>query len=496
MKATTVRTHSSPSSITIHLHHYQPYAFNIGHRLSHSLTITQLFGISTTITGALAVSGNSSVTPSITHPVKVSTTSPHDFDECTSTPCTEGTPSRSELAKQINAAAHGLDQFYVSIGDTTACHNSTFSSERRLFFNSCYPHEDGILSARGRHVRSPITKNMEDTCVLATFLDFDCTVEGNIVAELESDDSDDDHSWDESGSFCLFDHHVTDLIQAEEIEFSSLKWTCGPNIDLDWNNPLNITVYYPSHSDTTDDSGENDQLISARSVDAVRDHVRVFPADGTNCNNALDRDSDRQVYNDCHPFAKPFFSIRAQITHGKGKSKLDGSQPCSVLVFSDEKCHKNGAEVIHLDNTLELGVCHEVSLHHKGDNTAIAGHSWKWVCGQDIDNCINPGYDSETESNTGKAIKSTVKTVTATSTASLACSLTTEAAHSTSVIASVVTMKPVTHTITSVFTKTQLRVHTKLLTSIATDVSTMRHTVTKPFSTTYKVCDAVATSRS
>ncbi|CAD0087202.1 unnamed protein product [Aureobasidium vineae] len=413
---------------------------------------TTLFGISTAITGALATTGYPSVTSSVVYSAN-----------CTGTPEIEVPDDFNITKEEVNSVLHAGDKLYVSLGDTEHCVNATFDTELRLFYDACYPvDQDDFKSLRSRFAMNFASRSAEERCVLAAFENNACSEDGTIIADLEETDD----------AQCAFEHGL------ENGPFGSFKFVCGVKIDDDW-------------SDLSDN--EHD-IISARAVDtdAVRDHVRVFPADGANCNNALDRDSDRQVYNDCHTFAKPFFSIRAQITRGKGKSKLDGSQPCSVLVFSDEKCHKNGAEVIHLDNTHELGVCHSVSLHHKDDNTAIAGHSWKWVCGQDIAGCLR-----DTQSTTSvKAIKSTVKTVTATSTASLACSLTTEAAHSTSVIASVVTMKPVTHTITSVFTKTQLRVHTKLLTSVATDVSTMRHTVTKPFSTTYKVCDAVATSRS
>lgn len=430
-----------------------------------------LTGVSAAITGAVAVSGNSS------------TTSP---GACGPNNCTD-TPHFSEHdKKEIFSLFHGQDQLMVSLGNTGSCDTATFGAEERLFYNACYAYPQ-IISTRARHIRDDDLKDLDDTCVLAAFDESDCTGDGTIIAELES--VDDAHDPDDNTALCVYDNQVID---DNDDEFEALKWVCGPGIDKDWENPRNVSIHYPD-PDSDDDAS---QLIFARSVDAElsRDHVTVAPADGPNCNSAQHRDTDTKVHGHCHSFDKPFSSLSATIKRA-GHSKVGGSEPCSVLVFSDMDCKKDGAEVVDLNDTGALGVCHNVALHHgDGLGTPIAGHSWKWVCGrQDIDDCIG-GSGTDTDIETTAVKKG--KTLTVTATTSLACSLTTEAAHSLDVITSVVTQKPVTHTITSVITKTQLRVRTKLITSVATAVSTVRHTVTKPFSTTYKVCDLNASAQS
>ncbi|KAG9665874.1 hypothetical protein KCU95_g18194, partial [Aureobasidium melanogenum] len=370
---------------------------------------------------------------------------------------------------------HANDTVFISFGDTDTCDESIFDDETRLLYNRCY-----VVQSQGRGVPTSLRARMAtpssfetlplDECVLATFSDFSCTEDGTIITDLTE------------GIF----HAEPTCVSASELEdVLSYKFVCSSMIDEDWK-----TLGQP-----------DDKSIFARSVDAElsRDHVTVAPADGPNCNSAQHRDTDTKVQGHCHSFDKPFFSLSATIKRA-GHSKVGGSEPCSVLVFSDNKCKKDGAEIVDLNNTAALGVCHNVTLRHSNDAvTPIAGHSWKWVCGrQKIKDCLSGPVDSGTDTDTDDETTTTVKkgkTFTVTATTSLACSLTTEAAHSVDVVTSVVTHKPVTHTITSVFTKTQLRVRTKLITSVATAVSTVRHTLTKPFSTTYKVCDAEASSQ-
>ncbi|KAG9953560.1 hypothetical protein KCU85_g965, partial [Aureobasidium melanogenum] len=371
---------------------------------------------------------------------------------------------------------HANDTVLISFGDTDTCDESIFDDETRLLYNRCY-----VVQSQGRGVPTSLRARMAtppsfehlplDECVLATFSDFSCTEDGTIITDLTE------------GIF----HAEPTCVSASELEdVLSYKFVCSSMIDEDWK-----TLGQP-----------DDKSIFARSVDAElsRDHVTVAPADGPNCNSAQHRDTDTKVQGHCHSFDKPFSSLSATIKRA-GHSKVGGSEPCSVLVFSDNKCKKDGAEIVDLNNTAALGVCHNVTLHHGNDLvTPIAGHSWKWVCGrQKIKDCLSGPADSDTDTDTDDETTTTVKkgkTLTVTATTSLACSLTTEAAHSVDVVTSVITHKPVTHTLTSVFTKTQLRVRTKLITSVATAVSTVHHTLTKPFSTTYKVCDAEASSQS
>ncbi|KAG9740174.1 hypothetical protein KCU73_g9285, partial [Aureobasidium melanogenum] len=446
-----------------------------------------LFGVSAAITGAVAISGNSSTTSSVASPT------------CGSNSSADALMSE-HAKKELYALFHGQDQVMISLGDTASCGTATFGAETRLFYNACTPHFL-ILSARARHIRGLTVKDLDDTCVLAAFDDTDCTEDGTIIAELEQ--VDDRLDPDDNTALCVYDKQAS---EDHEDDFMALKWVCGPGIEKEWDNPRNISIAYPDPNSDSD-SDDDTQLIFARSVDAElsRDHVTVAPADGPNCNSAMHRDTDTKVEGHCHSFEKPFLSLSASIKKRADDSAIGGSQPCSVLVFSDSDCKKDGAEIVDLNNTAALGVCHNVTLHHGNDLvTPIAGHSWKWVCGrQNIRDCINPKaskHHSKTSKHHNKGASTTTvkkgKTLTITATTSLACSLTTEAAHSLDVVTSVITHKPVTHTITSVFTKTQLRVRTKLIMSVATGVSTVHHTVTKPFSTTYKVCDAEASPQS
>ncbi|KAH0373135.1 hypothetical protein KCU65_g610, partial [Aureobasidium melanogenum] len=443
-----------------------------------------LTGVSAAITGAVAISGNSSTTSSVASPTSHSNKSTDDL-------------LSENATKELYAILHGKDQLMISLGNTGSCETASFGAEERLFYNACYAYPQ-IISTRAKHIRDEeVGMVMFDTCVLAAFEDTECTEDGTIIAEL--DPVADKEDPEENTAFCVYD---TKVIEDNDNEFEALKWVCGPGIDQDWANPLDIEITY---RDPNSDSDNDTQSIFARSVAAEfsRDHVTVAPADGPNCNSAQHRDTDTKVQGYCHSFDKPFFSLSASVKRADD-SAIGGSQPCSVLAFSDNDCKKDGAEIVDLNNTAALGVCHNVTLHHGNDLvTPIAGHSWKWVCGrQKIKDCLSPDapkHHSKTSKHTTEASTTTVKkgkTLTVTATTSLACSLTTEAAHSVDVVTSVITHKPVTHTLTSVFTKTQLRVRTKLITSVATAVSTVHHTVTKPFSTTYKVCDAEATPQS
>ncbi|KAH0354086.1 hypothetical protein KCU81_g1032, partial [Aureobasidium melanogenum] len=438
-----------------------------------------LIGTSAAITGAVAISGNSSITSSLASPTGGSNSSAYP-------------PMSEQSKKEIYALLHSQDRLMISLGNTGNCDTASFGPEERLFYNACYAYPQ-IISTRARHIPDVRISDMDDTCVLAAFEGNDCTEGGTIIAELEQ--VEDPRDPDDNTAVCVYDGK---LIDDDGDNFGALKWVCGPGIEKDWENPRNISIQY---RDPDSDSDDDTQSIFARSVDAElsRDHVTVAPADGPNCNSAQHRDTDTKVQGHCHSFDKPFSSLSATIKRA-GHSKVGGSEPCSVLVFSDNKCKKDGAEIVDLNNTGALGVCHNVSLHHGNDAvTPIAGHSWKWVCGrQKIKDCLSGPADSDTDTDTDDETTTTVKkgkTLTVTATTSLACSLTTEAAHSVDVVTSVITHKPVTHTLTSVFTKTQLRVRTKLITSVATAVSTVRHTLTKPFSTTYKVCDAEASSQ-
>ncbi|KAG9897073.1 hypothetical protein KCU94_g10388, partial [Aureobasidium melanogenum] len=442
----------------------------------------KLTGVSAAITGAIAMSGNSSSTSSVASPTC-------DYDYSTDTSISESDK------KEVYALIHSQDRLTISLGNTASCDTASFGAEERLFYNACYAYPQ-VISARARHIRDKRIRKLGDTCVLAAFEGSECTEDGTIIAEIEQVEDISDP--EDNTALCVYDGN---LVDDEGDNFGALKWVCGPGIDKDWQNPLGIDITY---RDPDSDFDNDTQSIFARSVDAElsRDHVTVAPADGPNCNSAQHRDTDTKVQGHCHSFNKPFSSLSATIKRA-GHSKVGGSEPCSVLVFSDDKCKKDGAEIVDLNNTAALGVCHNVTLHHGNDLvTPIAGHSWKWVCGrQKINECINGAIDSgsDTDTDTDDETTTTVKkgkTFTVTATTSLACSLTTEAAHSVDVVTSVITQKPVTHTITSVFTKTQLRVRTKLITSVATAVSTVHHTLTKPFSTTYKVCDAEASRQS
>ncbi|KAG9678040.1 hypothetical protein KCU99_g2425, partial [Aureobasidium melanogenum] len=418
-----------------------------------------LTGMSAAITGAVATSGVSSTT----------TSTASNSAGCTSLP--EYNPFNSTEDEII--AIHSSDKVFVSLGDTEHCVNATFDGESRLFYDTCYPFDASEFKSLSTRVTFGTAAHLVDhRCVLAAFDDDACAEDGAIITNLK----------ETRGSECTFEQGL------ETGPYQSLKFVCDDMIDDGW-----------------EDLTEPD-TISARSVDAElsSDHVTVAPADGPNCNSVMHRDTDTKLQGHCHSFKKPFLSLSASIKERADKSAIGGSQPCSVLVFSDNKCKKDGAEIVDLNNTAALGVCHNITLHHGNDLvTPIAGHSWKWVCGrQQINECLNGAIDSGTDTDTDTDTDtetSTVKkgkTFTVTATTSLACSLTTEAAHSVDVVTSVITHKPVTHTITSVFTKTQLRVRTKLITSVATAVSTVHHTLTKPFSTTYKVCDAEASRQS
>jgi hypothetical protein len=320
---------------------------------------------------------------------------------------------------------------------------------------------------------------------MATFSDVNCQANGAIIADFSSD-------------YTPFPEHCLEVYTMDEdlqhrIPARAVLWTCGDSINKTWADPF--TDYAENMSESDDDLP-----ISARSVDVEhsKDHVTVVPADNLNCNSAQDRDTDTKVQGHCHSFDKPFFSLSATIKRADHDSKIGGSEPCSVLVFSDKKCKRDGASIVDLNSTPSLGVCHNVTLHHGKDTAAIAGHSWKWICGRrNIDNCLKPvahhSKASKHHSETHTVVDSATKTVTATT--SMACTMTTEFAHYLDVLTSVVTLKPVTHTSTSVFTKTKTLVRTKIITSVATDVSTVHHSVTKPYTTTYMVCDAQESSQ-
>jgi hypothetical protein len=309
---------------------------------------------------------------------------------------------------------------------------------------------------------------------MVTFSDEMCSAHGAIISDFSVGDS-------TSMSGCL-EVYTVDHKEAR-IPARAVKWTCSAGIKKEWLDP------FVGWSEDMSDS----ELLSIRDVDAEhrKDHVTVAPADNLNCNSAQNRDTDTKLQGHCHSFKKPFSSLQATVHRADEDSKIGGSEPCSVLVFSDKKCSRDGAEIVDLNNTPALGVCHNVTLHHGKDHAAIAGHSWKWLCGrQSIDDCLKPvAHHSKHHSKAHTSVvKSATKIVTATT--SLACTMTTESAHYLDVHTSVVTLKPVTHTSTSVFTKTMTQIRTKLITSVATDVSTVLHSVTKPYTTTYMVCDA------
>ncbi|KAK6008665.1 hypothetical protein QM012_000568 [Aureobasidium pullulans] len=417
----------------------------------------KLTGVFTAITGVVAISGNASTTSS---------------DLLTIPTIKSGDP------------LNDYDQVWVSAGVGEHCNITAFDNEIYLLHGHCRDMNIAFTTLRSRVIEGKFSVFPKVRCVLATFGDASCTNDGAIIQQFSNPDDEDfpiRHSLSET---CL---EVYTEDEAQRTPARSMKWACGEDINDEWVDPF--------------DNDDDDHLISARSVDAGHrhDHVTVAPADGPNCNSAQHRDTDTKVQGHCHSFKKPFFSLSASIKRAD-HSKVGGSEPCSVLVFSDNDCKKDGAEIVDLNNTGALGVCHNVTLHNGNDFvTPIAGHSWKWVCGrQQIDECIHGAVDSGSETDTDMETTTVKKgkTLTVTATTSLACSLTTEAAHSVDVVTSVITHKPVTHTITSVFTKTQLRVRTKLITSVATAISTVHYTLTKPFSTTYKVCDAQVSSQS
>jgi hypothetical protein len=373
------------------------------------------------------------------------------------------------------------DQVFVSFGSGEHCNITTFDREHYLTVGKCYSQDPSFTTLRTRIVTGFFSGWDEDLggdrCVLATFTDSNCTSAGTIVQDLTDPQSDDEN--EEEINKTLPPGSCTEVYTkpgSQRIAARSVMWTCGDAIEEHWVDPF-----------STGDQ-EDDLSISARSVDVEhsRDHVTVAPADNLNCNSAQNRDTDTKVHGRCHSFDKPFSSLQATVHRADGDSKLGGSDPCSVLAFSDKMCRRDGAEIVDLNNTPALGVCHNVTLHHGKDHAAIAGHSWKWLCGrQNIDDCLKPiAHHSKAHTS---VVNSATKTVTATT--SLACTMTTEFAHYLDVLTSVFTHKPVTHTSTSVFTKTKTQVRTKLITSVATDVSTVLHSVTKPYTTTYMVCD-------
>ncbi|KAH0302771.1 hypothetical protein KCU74_g18120, partial [Aureobasidium melanogenum] len=443
---------------------------------------TQLTGVSAAITGAVAVSGNSSSN---------SSSAVHAMPNITYNPGVPDIPEQDDRLKLF-------DQVWVSAGFGEYCNHTAFTVERFMVPNECKSEEFSFTNIRSRIIPGEFGLIDRERCVLVTFSDTSCSEDGAIIQDLRGASEEEDPS-----------HTCLDLYTMDgpnRIEGQSMMLACGEDIEEEeWVDPF-ISPENEDPEDPNDNDNDDDQLISTRSVDAElsSDHVTVAPADGPNCNSAMHRDTDTKVQGHCHSFKKPFLSLSASIKKRADDSAIGGSQPCSVLVFSDDDCKKDGAAIVDLNNTAALGVCHNVTLHHGNDLvTPIAGHSWKWVCGrQNINDCLNPKaskHHSKTSKHHSKASTTTVKkskTFTVTATTSLACSLTTEAAHSLDVVTSVITNEPVTHTITSVFTKTQLRVRTKLITSVATDVSTVHHTVTKPFSTTYKVCDAEASPQS
>lgn len=440
------------------------------HRVTHSLTIMQLFRISAIIAGAVAVTDNSSSV------------------SCAPTSATltvvSKLPYNSDFHLPPGLPITALDQVHISFGVGEHCSVTTFDSEHYLTWNQCYS-QDSIKNLRTRAVMgrgSIMDEENEVRCVLAIFSDLNCSSDGTIVQNLKFPKPD-----------YPYDHHDTDqeinhqvpCIEAnithglERVPARSVKWTCADFVRANW-------------TDLTDPDDRDDLVISARSVDAEndKDHVTVTPADNLNCNSAQHRDTDTKLQGHCHPFDKPFFSLRADVKRSEDHSVIGGSEPCSVLVFSDKKCRRDGASIVDLNNTPTLGVCHNVTLHHGKNDAAIAGHSWKWVCGrQNIEDCLKPVHHSKAHHSEAPSTVIGSATTTVTATTSLACSMTTEFAHYLDVLTSVVTLKPVTHTSTSVFTKTKTHVRTKLITSVATEVSTVHHSVTKPYTTTYMVCD-------
>jgi hypothetical protein len=469
MKLSTVRSHSSiihhhPSSTThqpliihhpsstIHRHHRRPSSTIHLHRVSHSLTITQLFGISAAITGAVAITGNSS---------SVSSTA-------------------TSIASPLDPRPiPPMDEIFISLGTGEHCSTNRFNAEFWMRKDTCNFHYRNFTTLRPRVVEGRNRLLKKQRCVMTTFSDVNCQANGAIIADFSLDDT-------PFAEHCLEVYTMDEDLQ-HRIPARAVLWTCGDSINKTWADPF--TDYAENMSESDDDLP-----ISARSVDVEhsKDHVTVVPADNLNCNSAQDRDTDTKVQGHCHSFDKPFFSLSATIKRADHDSKIGGSEPCSVLVFSDKKCKRDGASIVDLNSTPSLGVCHNVTLHHGKDTAAIAGHSWKWVCGrQNIDNCLKPMVHHSKAHNT--AVSSAAKTVTATT--SLACTMTTEFAHYLDVLTSVVTLKPVTHTSTSVFTKTKTLIRTKIITSVATDVSTVHHSVTKPYTTTYMVCDAQESSQ-
>jgi hypothetical protein len=448
-----------PSSIIHHPSSIHPSIINL-HRVTHSLTITQLFGVSAIITGAVAITGNSSSITGNSSIIPLTIT--HTVDPVTITHISTHTPIQ--------------DQLHVSFGVGEHCDSTSFMREFQMPMGECHVQDQRFTTIRARRVAGEGSIFKKKRCVLATFSDTGCAKDGAIIEELSIDDF-----FEEVYSPTCREVY-TEHYRGVKVPAIAAKWACGHDIDPTWVDP------------GLSDFEAEETMISARSIDAEhdKDHVKVSPADNLNCNSAQHRDTDTKLQGHCHPFDKPFFSLRADIKRADKKSVIGGSEPCSVLVFSDKKCRRDGASIVDLNNTPSLGVCHNVTLHHGNNDAAIAGHSWKWVCGrQNIENCLKPVHHPKAHHSEAHntVVGSTTKTVTATATTSLACSMTTEFAHYLDVLTSIITLKPVTHTSTSVFTKTKTQIRTKLITSVATDVSTVHHSVTKPYTTTYMVCD-------
>ncbi|KAH0289045.1 hypothetical protein M436DRAFT_65874 [Aureobasidium namibiae CBS 147.97] len=445
------------------------------------MKLSKLFGISALITGAFAITGNLS-------PIS------HTGSSTTST------LFAVTVIPDIPVTA--FDAVHISLGTGEHCNMTTFDREHYMHIDMCYGQDQPFTTIRSRFVPGDLSATNIGRCVLVTFSDTNCTTDGAIISQYSyklGPDEEEKFEPFSDPSRLLEQPDCSELWtqrNGHRIQGHSAKWVCEYQIDETW------ADLFPAQPLSDDDDDDDDDLpISARSIDPEhsKDHVVVSPADGFNCNSAQHRDTDTKLQGHCHPFDKPFFSLRASVKRADENSVFGGSQPCEVLAFSDNKCRRDGASIVNLLNTTSLGVCHNVTLHHGKDVAAIAGHSWKWICGrQNIDDCLKPVHHSKARPSaaTSTAISGgATKTVTATT--SLACSITTDFAHYFDVVTSLITLKPVTHVSTSVFTKTKVvtRVSTQLITSVATDVSTVLHSVTKPYKTTYMVCDVHETPR-
>jgi hypothetical protein len=486
MKLSTVRSHHPSTHPSIH-----PSIIHL-HRVTHSLTITQLFGVSAIITGAIAITGKASSISGKAFPISGKASPISGMASSISHALTSTASPLTVVTELPDIPVTLMDQVHVSFGYGEDCNMTTFDREHYIHENMCYGQDQPFTTISTRVVTGMMSNIRgddlsDDRCVLVTFADNNCTSGGTILQDLTRLDSSDTESDDEEDPFKNVTLPPKSCVEVytkpgvQRIPARSVKWICGDDIDKHWVDPF-------------DSDDEDDLPVSARSVDTTRDkdHVTVTPADNLNCNSAQHRDTDTKVQGHCHPFDKPFFSLRADVKRSEDHSVIGGSEPCSVLVFSDKKCRRDGASIVDLNNTPALGVCHNVTLHHGNNDAAIAGHSWKWVCGrQNIENCLKPVHHPKAHHSKAHntVVGSVTKTVTATATTSLACSMTTEFAHYLDVLTSIITLKPVTHTSTSVFTKTKTQIRTKIITSVATDVSTVHHSVTKPYTTTYMVCD-------